>query len=94
MYCFDTNILIDILRGDESLKSKLSKLDNSNVFITPVTLCELYKGAYLFHDPSEKVKILEAFISLFKPLKFDKESCKEFGKEFARLKKSGKTSTA
>ena len=90
MYCFDTNIIIDIFRGDEDLKSRLEGLKDLEIFITPITLCELYKGAYLFHDATEKVKAVDDFLSLFKVLDFDENCCKEFGKEYSRLKKLGK----
>jgi predicted nucleic acid-binding protein len=92
MYCFDTNIIIDIFRGDESLRSKLKKIIVSSVevFITPITLCELYKGAYLHHNPIEKIKEVDDFVSSFGIIDFTLESAKYFGKEYARLSKIGK----
>jgi len=92
-YCLDTNIIIDIFRGDIGLKSKLEKikLNKDEVFITPITLCELYRGAFLHHDSSKKLEDIDVFVSFFEILEFDINSCKEFGKEYARLKKRGKT---
>lgn len=92
MYCFDTNIVIDIFRGDENLRLKLKKIIESSaeIFITPITLCELYKGAYLHHNPIEKAKEVDNFISSFDILDFTWESAKYFGKEYARLSKIGK----
>lgn len=91
MYCFDTNIVVDIFRGDENLRLKLKKIIESSIeiFITPVTLCELYKGAYLHHNPIEKVKEVDDFISSFDILDFTSEAAKYFGKEYARLSKNG-----
>ncbi len=92
MYCLDTNIVIDILRGDNNLKVKLEKLSKSNegLFITPVTLCELYKGAYLHHNPLQKIQDLEKVISSFIILDFNEKASKKFGEEYAKLSKNGK----
>ena len=92
MYCFDTNIIIDIFRGDNDLKAKLEKFSNTltDVFLTPITLCELYKGAYLHHNPIEKIREIEDFLSSFTLLEFDQEAAKKFGKEYSKLSKMGK----
>ena len=90
MYCLDTSVIIDILRGDNNIKFKVAELSNKGeIFLTPITLCELYKGAYSFHNQDEKIKDVEKFISFFQILNFDKFSCREFGKFYAKLKKSG-----
>ena len=92
MYCFDTNIVIDIFHGDLILKEKISQAINfgKEIFITPITLCELYKGVYLFKNPEKELADLEDFISNFEILEFDKNACVMFGKEYARLSKTGK----
>ena len=92
MYCFDTNIIVSILRGDKDLKLKLEKLMETmeEIFITPITLCELYKGAYLHHNPTAKVNEVNNYITWFSLLDFNGESSKEFGKEYARLSRLGK----
>ena len=91
MYCLDTNIAIDIFRGDESLRKKIEKIQDFDVvFITPITLCELYKGVYLYHKPEEKIGDVNLFVANYQVLDFDLESCKEFGKIYADLNKEGK----
>lgn len=91
MYCFDANIIIDIFRGDKDLRAKLEKIEGLvDIFVTPITLCELYNGAYLHHNPVEKLKDLENFIFNFDLLDFDDDACREFGEEYARLSKEGK----
>ena len=90
MYCLDTNIVVDILRGDSSLRSKLDEMSEIfDVFITSISLCELYRGAYGHSNPEEKIKILEEFISNFDLLTLEKESCDEFGKVYKNLEKKG-----
>jgi len=92
MYCFDTSIIVDIFHGDKDLISKLSKIIESmeDIFITPITLCELYKGAYSFYNSEKEIKDLEEFTDNFELLNFEKEACKEFGKQYDKLKKIGK----
>jgi len=92
MYCLDTDIIIDIFRGDEKLKEKFEKLVSLNIdfFITPITLCELYKGAYKSEKTEEGLKLIEDFIKSIDLLKFEDSSCKIFGKILNDSFKKGK----
>lgn len=91
MYCLDTNVVVDIFRGDKNLKLKLEKIkDAFNISITFITLCELYKGAYLYYKPEDKVNDVTNFIAFYGVIDFDVESCKEFGKLYAELQNDGK----
>ena len=93
MYCIDTNIIIDILRGDKELGSRLNNIINSgvDVFISPIMLCELYKGAYLSNNPEKKIEDIENFLIFFEILDLSVAACKEFGYQYTRLRKMGKT---
>ena len=90
MYCIDTNILIDILRGDEKLALKLQNLHPFRLCISFISLCELYKGAYAYHDSVIKVSDVKNFASSFYFLALDEKICEEFGKMYSELKKKGK----
>jgi tRNA(fMet)-specific endonuclease VapC len=92
MYCLDTNVVVDIFRGDEDLKEKVNKIISfgRDIYITPITLCELYKGVYLFHDPEKELRDVDDFLSSFILLDFGREACNIFGEEYAKLKKKGK----
>lgn len=92
MYCFDTNIIIDIFHGDIALRKKIEDLEDSglNFFITPITLCELYKGVYLFSNPEKELSDLDVFISSFQLVEFDRNACRIFGEQYAKLRKSGR----
>jgi len=92
MYCLDTNIIIDLFKGDKKLKEKIIEIKQTgiNFFITTINLLELYKGLYLFKDLEiEKLKI-ERFIETVKIIEIDRFVCEIFGREFSRLKKEGK----
>lgn len=92
MYCIDTNIIIDILRGERDVLTKVDKLllSSTDVFITAITLCELYKGAYGHINPDKKIAEVKSFISNFGLLSLDEKSCEEFGKLGSEVKKNGK----
>lgn len=92
MYCLDTNIVIDIFRGNEKIREKLKSLIKLNkpIFITTINLFELYKGAYLSSKSQEALRLIEDFIDSIGILEANKMSCEEFGKEYARLRKIGK----
>ncbi|MEK6824773.1 MAG: type II toxin-antitoxin system VapC family toxin [Nanoarchaeota archaeon] len=90
MYCLDTNVIIDIFRGDASLKSKLEKMyETFDIFVTTTSLCELYRGAYGHTKSEEKLKMLEQFISSFNIVSLDKDSCRVFGESYKKLAKTG-----
>ena len=91
MYCLDTNIIVNYLRGNEKTISKLNEVpENIEVFITPLTLCELFRGAYLSSNSEEKVKQIKEFSESFTVLDFNEKICIEYGKEYAKLCKLGK----
>ena len=98
MYCIDTNIAIDILRGDETLKEKISRLvvSREEVFISSISLCELFKGVYLIEikeKQDEALLKIKSFISSFEVVDFEEVSCEEFGRIYSFLKKIGKMVT-
>jgi tRNA(fMet)-specific endonuclease VapC len=92
MYCLDSNIVIAVFRGDSELKDKISKLIGKDVefCITPITLCELYKGAFLAKSTAEAVALIDRFLKTAKLLDFTEPACLEFGKSYAELKSRGK----
>ena len=55
MYCIDTNIIVNFLRGDKDTIKKFREINNKDIFITPLTLCELFRGAFLSSSPEIKV---------------------------------------
>jgi len=90
MYCIDTNIAIDFLRGESEVIKKLSLLREEGIYMTSISLCELFKGVFLSSKSESNLKIVEAFIESNGILDLDKESSREFGNLFSRLNKIGK----
>lgn len=81
MFCFDTNIVIDIFRGDELLKRKLIILKEKHIpcYITAITLCELFKGAYKSDKREEAIELITDFYKSVNILNFDLASTNLFG---------------
>lgn len=88
----DTNIVIDLMRGDESLKKGIELLIQKGVevFIDPIVLCELYQVAHLSDKPTQGVQKINNFLSSVDVLDFNKAACMIFGQQVAYLQKQGK----
>ncbi|HIP03043.1 MAG TPA: type II toxin-antitoxin system VapC family toxin [Campylobacterales bacterium] len=68
MTLLDTNILIEILKGDQDTIEKIENI-SGKVFISSISAMELYYGAL----NKAEVKKIEKFISLFKTVHLNKE---------------------
>ena len=95
MYCLDTNIAIDIFRGDNTLKVKVAEVSARGdlAYITTITLCELYKGAYAIKSKQKmenELRVIKEFLQSNDLIALDESSCEEFGKVHFQLSIIGK----
>lgn len=92
MYCLDTDILIDYLRGNSKTIEKISFLYMHGIGLstTFLNICELYKGVYLSKNREKEEDEINSLIETVKPIEMDQHSCIFFGKEWSRLQKEGK----
>ncbi len=92
MYCLDTDIIIEYLRGNNNVVEKLKMVYGHGVgtFTTFVNACELYKGVYLSKNKEKEEANVASALDTIKPLEMDKHSCIFFGKEWNRLQNVGK----
>lgn len=90
MYCLDTDVTIQFFRGDERVKTQMNKADKSKISITPVTLCELYRGAFSSGKIEKDLALIEKLLSFVGLLDFSAYSCEIYGKIYSDLKRSGK----
>ena len=84
----DTTFVIDLFRKSRDAIEKASELDKRNdiLFVTPVTIFELWYGI----DPKEKKQeLLSKFVGDFEILGFDSESAKNGGSIHSELKTRG-----
>jgi tRNA(fMet)-specific endonuclease VapC len=82
MVCLDTSFIIALIRRDRDAEEKLKEYvaRGMNLSTTPITACELFKGAYRSRRRDvevEKVRKVLAYLSL---LDFSVEVCERFGK--------------
>ena len=85
MYCFDTNVIVDIIKGDKDILPKLEGIAFSPIFITPINLCELYSGPRKIEDVDSL--LVSSGIGI---LDFSAEACRLFGIEYQKLKVKGR----
>lgn len=90
MYCLDSTIVIEIFTGNKALESHLLRIDQSELGITSITLCELYKGAFLSANLEKKLNLIKEFLDKVVLLELDNESCRLYGKIYSELKSQGK----
>ncbi len=90
-YCLDTNIVVDFLRGNKIIIEKIRNISlHSDLSITCISLCELFKGAFLSSRSEKELIIINDFLDSVKVLDLNIDSCQTFGQEYSRLNKIGK----
>lgn len=88
MYVLDTDISIDYLKGNQEVVERI--LGISDIFLTPVTIAELFYGIYRSNKPEKhKAKLLN-FLEGVYVLGIDIDVCEIFGKIKAKLMREGK----
>ena len=90
MHCLDSDIVIAHFRGDLSIKGRLNSISMEELFITPITLCELYRGVFLSGNMEKDKLLIERLLERVNVLNFDLNACEIFGKAYKVLKQSGK----
>jgi len=67
----------------------MTQIDESQIFLSSVTVAELYFGAYNSSKPDENCELLDELTSELKIISFDGKAGVIFGKVKADLKKKG-----
>jgi predicted nucleic acid-binding protein len=69
----DTNVIVKIFRGDEETAKVLDSIPVEDVYISAITLGELYYGATCSKKREENFSIINEFVSFYKLLEINKE---------------------
>ena len=64
-YLIDTNLIIDLLRGDKNLQRKLQEFAKEGIAISVISLAEIIEGAYLSQIPKENIKKFQDALSSY-----------------------------
>lgn len=88
-YLFDTDVLINLLRGEGSTTELMSGLSGSVPCTTSITYYELIKGCCKFHQPTRELHLVSGLMREFEMLNFDGVAAGIAGQIFADLEKKG-----
>lgn len=84
----DTSIVIHIFKQNKAIAERLDQL--KDIYISSVTVGELYFGAYASNDPDKHKQRIETFLLNCKLISLDNNTADMYGKIKAALKKKGK----
>ena len=88
MACLETTFLIDLLRGNESVKKLKDELDkNEALSVAAPSVMEIWLGAIMSKKSEEEKSKINELISSFTILYLDERSAKEAGEIEASLLK-------
>lgn len=87
-YLLDTNVCIHFFRGRFNLIDKIEAVGIRQCSISEITLAELVLCAENSDNPKKNIDIVDKFASQFTILPIF-EAISKYGKEKARLRKSG-----
>ena len=89
--CLDTDVIIDILRGDKETINKIHELEKSNMLATTfINLFELYSGVFLSSKKEENFNKVKNFLPMVRVLNLSHLSTLIGGQINASLKNKGK----
>lgn len=93
-YLLDTNICIYIIKkSPEQVLKKLESIVNSEkkneIYLSTITVSELYYGIEKSQQPSKNLEALNGFLTPFQIVSFDLNSAEMFGKIRSALEKKG-----
>jgi len=87
-YILDSNIIIDIFRGDQITINKISKL--SNIYVPAIVLGELYYGAQKSSKTLKRILEIEQLEEKVVVLGLNSNTTKIYGEIKNELRKKGK----
>ncbi len=91
MYCLDTDIIIEFLKGNPRVVQKLNTLKSRRaiISITFLTLYELYKGVHTSPKPKEDLQNLMQLLEEIELINISQNSSDISGKIYADLRNKG-----
>jgi tRNA(fMet)-specific endonuclease VapC len=91
MVCLDTSFIIALIRRDQKAERKLEEYVRSGARLstTPITACELFKGAYKSKKRDAEVRKVREILKRLDMLDFSIDSCERYGKLVNDLESAG-----
>jgi len=90
-YLLDTDIVIYWLKNKyPEINKKIKKIDEECIFISSITVAELYFGAYNSAKQEENKQLIDELLGKINVIHFDESAAECFGKIKSLLKSQGK----
>ena len=90
-FLIDTDIIIYWLTNKyPAINRRIKQADKKSVFISSITVAELYFGAYNSAKKEENLGVTKGLLAKIKIVPFDEKAGKHFGEIKASLKKKGR----
>jgi tRNA(fMet)-specific endonuclease VapC len=89
-YLIDTDIYIYLTAGNQEIRDRIEAAGEDNIFISAITVAELYFGAFASKQKDKNLKVIWKNLENLQILNFNKHSGKVFGRLKAELKKKGR----
>ncbi|MDW8033801.1 MAG: type II toxin-antitoxin system VapC family toxin [Nitrososphaerota archaeon] len=91
MVCLDTSFIIALIRRDPRAEKKLEEYVDRGLRLstTPITACELFKGAYRSKKKDVEVVKVREILSRLDILDFSIDACEKYGKLVNDLERAG-----
>ena len=90
IYILDTNVCIAAMRGNVSVRQRMSALMPTDCGISTVSLYELFSGVERCSQPATERQKVERFISVMHLLPFDADAAQHAARVRWILEKTGK----
>jgi len=90
-YLIDTDWAIHYLNGSPPIVKRLNQLSDQGLALSLLSLAELYEGVFYSTNPERNDSNLHDFLRGITLIGIDEETCRIFGRERGRLRKTGKT---
>jgi tRNA(fMet)-specific endonuclease VapC len=90
MVCLDTSFLVALIRRDHEAEEKLEEYiaNEARLSTTPITACELFKGAYR-SGRNEDVSRVRRSLAFLELLEFSADACQRYGRLVSELHRRG-----
>jgi tRNA(fMet)-specific endonuclease VapC len=90
-YLLDTDIVIYWLKNHyPKINETIKKIPEEYLFISSITLAELYFGAFNSTKKEENKRLIDEFLETINIIHFDEEAARYFGEIKSLLKNQGK----
>jgi len=89
-YLVDTDWAIDYLAGEPQVAAVLQALPPARLFISVISLAELYEGAHGAREPSQALESLANFVSGTTVLDVSRDIARLFGERRAQFRRAGR----